>query len=105
MTTSESRRHDLYNGLIEVIGNDRADTLMRYLPSIEGSELATRTDVHAISNRIDDVEKSLTTRIDNVEKSLGGRIDGMNQRLDRLVLTMAAGLMAIIATLVAQTFF
>jgi hypothetical protein len=29
----------------------------------------------------------------------------MNQRLDRVVLTLAAGLMAIIATLVAQNFF
>ena len=29
----------------------------------------------------------------------------MNQQLDRVVLTLAAGLMAIIATLVAQNFF
>jgi hypothetical protein len=89
---------------------------MQFLPSIEGSQQATRTDVYSLSARIDDVERSLTTRIDNVERELTARIDrfeysvtarfdAMNQRLDRVVLTLAAGLMAIIATLVAQNFF
>jgi hypothetical protein len=116
MATSESRRRDLYNGLTELLGIERADTLMQFLPSIEGSQQATRTDVYSLSARIDDVERSLTTRIDNVERELTARIDrfeysvtarfdAMNQRLDRVVvLTLAAGLMAIIATLVAQNF-
>jgi L-serine deaminase len=135
--TSESRRRDLYNGLTEVLGIERADTLMQFLPSIEGSQQATRSDIYGLSGRIDDVERSLTGRIDNVERSLTARIDNvardltariekvenklstridrfehsvtarfdaMNQRLDRIVLTLAAGLMAIIAALVAQNF-
>jgi hypothetical protein len=115
MATSESRRRDLYNGLTEVLGIERADTLMQFLPSIEGSQQATRTDIYGLSGRIDDVERSLTTRIDKVESQLTTRIDrfehsvtarfdAMNQRLDRIVLTLAAGLMAIIAALVAQNF-
>jgi hypothetical protein len=127
MATAESRRRDLYNGLTELLGIERADTLMQFLPSIEGSQQATRTDIYGLSARVDDVGQNLTTRIDNVERSLTTRIDNverdltaridrfehsvtarfdaMNQRLDRVVLTLAAGLMAIIATLVAQNFF
>lgn len=93
MTTGESRRHDLYNGLTEFLGADRADTLMAYLPPRENSDLATRWDIDA-----------LTSRIDGVETSLAARIDGVNQRLDRIVLTLAAGLIAIIATLISQVF-
>jgi hypothetical protein len=105
MATSESRRRDLYNGLTELLGIERADTLMQFLPSIEGSQQATRTDVYELSIRIDDVERSLATRIDRFEHGVTARFDAMNQRLDRVVLTLAAGLMAIIATLVAQNFF
>jgi hypothetical protein len=171
MATAESRRRDLYNGLRELLGIERADTLMQFLPSIEGSQQATRTDIYGLSSNVDDVERSLsgridnvertltaqiesveqtltaqidnveqtltaqiesverdlttridsverdlTTRIDNVERDLTARIDrfehsvtarfdAMNQRLDRVVLTLAAGLMAIIATLVAQNLF
>jgi hypothetical protein len=149
MATAESRRRDLYNGLRELLGIERADTLMQFLPSIEGSQQATRTDIYGLSGRIDDVEENLTAQIDNVERSLTARIDNvqrdltaridnvereltaridnverdlttridrfehsvtarfdaMNQRLDRVVLTLAAGLMAIIATLVAQNLF
>ncbi len=122
MATYEARRRDLYNGLTEVLGIERADTLMQFLPSVEGSQQATRTDIYGLSGRIDDVERSLTARIDGMERSLTarigdlttridrfelsvtGRFDAMNQRLDRIVLTLAAGLMAIIAALVAQNF-
>jgi hypothetical protein len=93
MTTAESRRHDLYNGLTEFLGEDRTDTLMAYLPSQESADLATRADVDTLSHRIDAVERNLTARLDAV-----------NHRLDRIVLTLAAGLIAIVATLITQTF-
>ena len=89
----ESRRHDLYNGLTEFLGEDRADTLMTYLPSSEAIDLATKSDLDAI-------EDQLVVRIDIVSQSL----EGLSQHLDRMVLAMIAGLVAIIATLVAQSF-
>ncbi len=104
MATYESRRRDLYNGLTEILGIERAETLMQFLPSIEGSQQATRTDVYELSIRVDDFERNLTARIDRLEQSFTARFDAMNQRLDRIVLTLAAGLMAIIAALVAQNF-
>jgi len=100
MTTPESRRHDLYNGLTEFLGEDRADTLMTYLPSSEGIDLATKSDLDAIEDR-------LVVRIDIVSQRLEGmdqRLEGLSQRLDRMVLALIAGLVAIIATLVAQSF-
>lgn len=101
MSTGEARRHDLYNALTEFIGEDRADTLMAYLPSREASDLATSADVEDLSSRIDHLE----TRFDRVEDRLDrveDRLDSMNQRLDRLFLTLTAGLIAIVATVFAQ---
>jgi hypothetical protein len=77
---------------------------MQFLPSIEGSEQATRSDVYELGIRIDEFERSVTARIDRFEHSATARFDAMNQRLDRIVLALAAGLMAMIAALVAQNF-
>ena len=105
MTTGEARRHDLYNALTEFIGEDRADTLMAYLPSREASDLATTADVEGVGARVDDLNRRidhLETRFDRMEARLDDRFDSVNQRLDRLFLTLAAGLIAIVATVLAQ---
>lgn len=112
MTSPESRRHDLYNGLTEVLGVERADVLMTYLPSTESTQLATKADFRALesrigtvesslSTRIDSVESSLTARIDSVEANLTARIDALATRIDRIVLAVVAALVVIIA----RTFF
>jgi hypothetical protein len=94
MATSESRRRDLYNGLTEVLGIERADTLMQFLPSIEGSQQATRTDIYGLSGRIDNVDRSLAVRIDNVDRSLAVRIDNVERsltaRIDKVELNLNA---------------
>jgi hypothetical protein len=82
MSTTEARRLDLYNALTEFLGAERADTLMAYLPTQETVELATRSD------------------IDRVETAVGE----VNRRLDRLFLTMAGGLIAMIVAVFAQAF-
>lgn len=119
MTSPESRRHDLYNGLTEVLGVERADVLMAYLPSAESTELATKTDIRALESRIGTVESSLTartdslesnlsTRIDNVEANLTARIDALGARLDQLATRIDRIVLAVVAALVviiARTFF
>jgi hypothetical protein len=40
MAISEARRRDLCKGLDELVGTDRADTLMAYLPAYETIEVA-----------------------------------------------------------------
>jgi hypothetical protein len=100
MTSAESRRHDLYNGLTEILGNDRADTLMAYLPSRESTELTTRSDLDALEERLARRIDLLDHRFDLIDQ----RFEALTQRLDRIILALVAGLVAIIATLVAQSF-
>lgn len=112
MGSSETRRHDLYNGLTELLGADRADTLMTYLPSRPDADYATHADIRRVEARVDEVETSLgaridkvetnlTARIDQVEMKLTGQIDALHSRLDRIVYAVIAALIAIIA----RTFF
>jgi hypothetical protein len=89
VSESEPRRLDLYNALSAMFGPERADTLMAYLPSREATDLATRADINALETRME---------------RLQGGIDSVNLRLDRLFLTLAAGLVAMITAVFAQAF-
>jgi hypothetical protein len=73
----------LYNRPDEVLGTERADTLMAYLPTDEFTALATKVD------------------IERLEKNLHGEIRSVNERLDRFFLTQSAALIAMIGTLIA----
>ncbi len=100
MTSAESRRLDLYNGLTEFLGEDRANTLMAYLPSQQSTDLATKADLDALKTAV-------TARFDSVDRRferMDQRFEAITHRLDRIVFALVAGLVAIIATLVAQSF-
>ncbi len=74
---------------------------MAYLPSDHAVALATKSDLA-------DLEARLGARIDQLERRMDQvdhRIDQVNVRLDRLFLMLGAGLLAIVGTLVAGTFF
>lgn len=107
MTTAESSRHDLYTGLAEFLGPDRADTLMTYLPSRESTDLATKADLNALELtlgvRIDRVDGRLDTMGHHLE-AVSQRLEAVSRRLDRIVLALVAGFVAIVATLIAQSF-
>jgi tetrahydromethanopterin S-methyltransferase subunit G len=90
MAVSEARRRDLYTGLDELLGTDRADTLMAYLPAYETIEVATKDDIRRIEDRLD-----------RIENRLEGGLEAVNQRLDRFFLTQSAGLIAMVGTLIA----
>jgi hypothetical protein len=72
MAIEEPARRGLYARLEEVLGNDHAATLMRYLPSDRADGLATSADVAAL--RLD-----LGERMDRFEQ----RMDRFEQRMDR----------------------
>jgi chromosome segregation ATPase len=82
MTTMADPRQALRQKLAEVLGERHAETLMRALPTPEGIDLATRSDIDALGARID----GLGTRIDG----LGTRIDGLETRMDALETRMDA---------------
>lgn len=105
MTTAEAKRQDLYNALSEFIGAEEAETLMAYLPSREAGELATSAEVVELAARFDRLDTRfdrLDARFDRLEARLDARFDSVNQRIDRLFLTLAGGLIAMIATVFAQ---
>ncbi len=100
MTSPEARRLDLYNGFTEFLGEERADTLMAYLPGNPDAELATKADLELVERRLDTRMHEIDVRFSDVIL----RLDGMTARLDRMVQALLAGLIAIFATLVAQSF-
>jgi hypothetical protein len=87
---SESARNDLYNGLIDQLGADRAETLMKHLPSYDPSDVATKAD-------LDILQSEMNTRMD----SLATRMDSLATRMDRILLTLAAGLFVIFASVMS----
>lgn len=127
MTTAEARRHGLYNVLTETIGVEEADTLMAYLPTQPHEVLATKADIESVrqdlGSRIDLLQTGLTSlesdlatlrgemsglwgemsgEVTSLRTELSGRIDSVNRRLDRLFLTLAAGLLAVVGAVVVQ---
>jgi hypothetical protein len=103
VTTSEAKRHDLYNALSETIGPDRADTLMAYLPSTEAANLATGSDIADLRADIRALRSDIRSELRSETSGLGDRIDAVNQRLDRLFLMLTAGLIAIVGTVFVQS--
>ncbi|HET9609048.1 MAG TPA: hypothetical protein VFP06_05535 [Acidimicrobiales bacterium] len=45
MAITEDRRHDLYEGLIDVLGREKATTLMEHLPRLGSADVATKRDL------------------------------------------------------------
>ena len=118
MPISEAARHDLYNGLSDLLGPDRAETLMTHLPRYDPAEVATKSDLAELKTDlgadIAGLESSMTIRLDGVDTRLDGidtrldgvdnRLDGINARLDRLFLTLVTGLFVIVAAMAGVVF-
>jgi hypothetical protein len=88
VSTPEADRHHLYTGLVELLGEYRAGTLMTYLPSYDPSAVATHADLADLITRFE-------ARFDRFEARLGE----FDRRLDRMFLTLVAGLFVIVAAM------
>ncbi len=80
MSISDAARADLYTGLTEVLGRNRAETLMAHLPTFDPVDIVTKADLGEFRADVD-------RRFGGVEQRLGGveqRLDGVEQRLDLL---------------------
>ncbi len=87
MTAPESRRHELYNGLTDILGVELADTLMSYLPTTPVTALVTRDEFQTEMRSVKD------------------EIRQLSQRVDRLQLTLIAGFMSMVVALIVVGFF
>ena len=53
MTITERTRHDLHLRLDSVLGAEEATTLMEHLPPVGWADVATKTDLAQLEERID----------------------------------------------------
>ena len=86
MPISEAARADLYTGLAEVLGPDRAETLMAQLPRFDPIDVATKSDLAELRTEL--------------RAELRDGLAAVNQRLDRLFLTLLVGMFGLVAAVV-----
>ena len=79
MATNDAARHGLYAQLEHVLGHDHADTLMAYLPRDRAEEVATKSDIALLEERLSVRFDALDARFDQMD----ARFDRMDQRMDR----------------------
>ena len=89
---SEAARLDLYNGLSELLGPERAETFMASLPVLDISSLATKADLKVLEVRMDALEARMA--------SLESAMLNLGLRLDRMYVALVAGLFVIVAAMV-----
>ena len=96
MAVSESARNDLYNGLRELLGADRAETLMTYLPSYDPSVVATHSDIRPLRSEIGE----LRAEMGELRSEMSSGLEALGKRIDRVLLTLVAGLFVIVAAFI-----
>ncbi|MBK5221591.1 MAG: hypothetical protein JJE52_01685 [Acidimicrobiia bacterium] len=89
MAITEQNRHELYQRLEEILGPDKANTLMEHLPPVGWAQVATKDDLlhleTRLDNKIDRLDTKLTGQIDRLDTKIGGtdtRLTGQIHRLD-----------------------
>lgn len=89
---SESARHALYARLEEVLGGEHARTLMASLPTYPLTEVATKSDVARLEERMERLEE----RMDR----FGERLDELNRTLITATVGAMTALTAIFSLVV-----
>lgn len=94
MAISEAARSDLYTGLSEVIGPERAETLMSAIPLHQLDEVATKGDVRASA-------ADLKADIADLRSEMLGEIAALRGTMTNWMLTV---LVTIVAAMVGISF-
>jgi hypothetical protein len=69
MVLDERSRHELYLKLEEVLGSERAETLMEMLPPVGWADVATKRD-------LDQLEKRMELRFEALEHKFMAALEG-----------------------------
>jgi len=94
VTASEAARHDLYNGLTELLGTQRAETLMAALPAYDVSTFLTKDEFRA----------EMAELRAEFKNDLQQGLAAVNVRIDRLFLAWMGGLVVILGAMVGLAF-
>lgn len=97
MVLDERSRHQLYLRLEEVLGPEAATTLMEHLPPVGWADVATKRDLNALEQRLDQrfdafeehidlrfgaIEERIDLRFGAFEKRMDLRFGGLEERID-----------------------
>ncbi len=97
MAPTEAERFELREGLRDVLGEGPVTTLMDSLPPMDWHELATKTDLAALEERLD-------TRFEGVEagfKGVDARFEAVEARIDKGLAKQTYVVLAGVAALAA----
>ena len=68
MSVSEAQRFEMHTALRKVMGDEVADTMMEYMPPVGWSDVARKSDIDRLDQRLDQIDK----RFEQVDKRFGG---------------------------------
>jgi hypothetical protein len=96
MAISEAARHDLYTGLREVIGPERAETPMSAIPLHDLDEVVTKADLRAeladlrtgLRAEIAELRTEVRTGLTRLETKLEAQQAALYRHLNRLVVAV-----------------
>ena len=87
MTVTEAERHELRQELGAVMGEGAVNTLMDSLPPMDWRELATKTDLATLEER-------MNARFDALRVEMGAKFTAMDAKFDAKFAAVGAGFTA-----------
>ena len=95
MPISEAARHDLSNGLTELLGLDRADTLMAYLPEFRSERCSPQDRHRRVEGSYQDRHRAtrfgisdVSLEIKELRVEMTAGFAGVGEPIDRMFLTL-----------------
>ncbi len=98
MAISEAARSDLYTGLVEVLGPERAETLMSAIPLYDLDEVATKRDLLVLKGDLQVLKAELRAEFTAM---LSAEVGGLRRTMTNWMLTQSV---AIIGAIVGVAF-
>lgn len=102
MAISEAARSDLYTGLRDVLGPERAETLMSAVPLHDFDEVATKADLAILRSEMAELRAELMGEITGLRAETTGEISGLRVELKTDIANLRAELTSEIAVLRKQ---
>lgn len=88
MAISEAARSDLYTGLRDVLGPERAETLMSAISLHDFDEVATKADLAILRSEMAELGAELTTDIANLRAEVTSEIAALRKQMGNWMLTL-----------------
>lgn len=101
MAISEAARSDLYTGLRDVLGPERAETLMSAIPLHDFDEVATKADLAILRaelmGEIRGLRVELKTDIANLRAELTSEVAAFRKQMGNWMLTLLVAIVGAMA--------